>query len=212
MLHCIAHMRLFDILLDILFPPPVPVTVFNKLPKPTAHDHYPWILAGTNYRSDARAIVRYLKKTPDHVYLEKCAALMARQLEAYSIEESPMNAPHIHIIPVPQHRSNTRHRGFSQSALLAKHIAKILPYVTYSDILEKPIRTEKQALLPRHKRLVNQMGSIRMRDDGNMTLPQPSSLIVIVDDVSTTGSTLLACKTALVERGFTNILGLVFAH
>ncbi len=212
MIHCRARMRFFDTLLNILFPPPVPSTVFTKLPRPTAHDHYSWILAATTYRSEARAIVRYLKKTPDHWYLSKCAVLMARQLEAYLLDELLITTPKIYIVPVPQHRSNTRDRGFSQSALLAKHVARLLPYTTYDDMLEKHIRTEKQALLPRRKRLVNQTGSIRVNNPRKRVVPKSSTLIVIIDDVSTTGSTLVACKTALLERGFENVIGLVFAH
>jgi len=39
-----------------------------------------------------------------------------------------------------------------------------------------------------------------------------NDIIVLIDDVSTTGSTLRECRKILQQNGFKNIIGVVFAH
>lgn len=196
--------------LNLLFPPPVPVSAFRSLPPARPHDHCQWILTATQYRHDAKKIVRYIKETPDAVYYKPCAQRMAAALESYLLEMVGLHTSAIALVPVPQHASRTQQRGFSQSQLLAKHIASFLPYTTVENILKKVSKTEKQALLPRAKRLVNQKDSFAYAPSAALVTQQ--TLIVIIDDVSTTGSTLLECKTALDKHGFKNVIGLVFAH
>lgn len=203
-------MSWIDTILNFLFPPPVPVSTFAQLPRPLAHEHYPWIFPATRYTGDAQKIAKYLKKTPDAIYLQACARMMAFQIEAYLIEQSLFQSTALYLVPVPQHASRTRERGFNQSALLAHHIQQLLPYTSIQNMLEKTRSTEKQALLPRELRVRNQQHAFACTTTADTLEKQ--SLVIIVDDIATTGSTLVACKAALEERGFTNVIGLVFAH
>ncbi len=100
------------------------------------------------------------------------------------------------LVPVPLHPSRFRQRGFNQAQLLAQHAAKVLA-VLIDDVLMRTRRTDPQVHLGATQRFINVQGAIQVK---------PGSLVsgrslVLVDDVVTTGSTLAACATALVEAG-----------
>lgn len=203
-------MSWIDTVLNILFPPPVSLKAFDALPPPTAHSYEPWILAATKYQSDAKRITKYIKETPDTNYIHRCAKLMAQTLEAALLEDIYFlhDRQKIILVPVPQHRSTTKTRGFSTSDMLAHHLQQLLPYTHVAPLLKKDKKTEKQALLPKHKRLTNQSGAFSFIDKHIRT----NNVIVLVDDISTTGSTLRECRKVLVSHGFKNSIALVFAH
>lgn len=199
--------------LNFLFPPPVPLRSFDSLPNTSAHQHYSWIFATTPYRGNGKKIVHYIKETPDALYINQCARRMAHVFESFAVTATlPPDTP-IMLVPVPQHASSAKKRGFSQTLLLAEALQTLLPYTMVAPLLEKTRRTEKQALLSRSARLKNQERAftcIARPKDTARAAPEP--LIVLIDDVATTGSTLLACKTALSERGFHQVIALVFAQ
>ncbi len=202
-------MSWIDYALSLLFPPPVSVRIFDRLPRPIPHNHESWILSATRYRSDARKIIRYLKSTPDKLFLNHCALKMAEVIESYILEQNLVSScEYIHITPVPQHKKTDRARGFSQSALLAQAICNHLSYTHYSPILCKTRATEKQALLPKHRRLTNQLNAYQC----STSTRSANELVILVDDVSTTGNTLRECRKVLLNAGYTHVIGIVFAH
>jgi len=146
-------MSWIDRILDVIFPPPVSLRTFDLLPPPSAHTYESWIFSATRYQSQARAIVRYLKETPDKVYSNRCARMMAKTLEAWLLEHGSFTpqSSRVCIVPVPQHKSTTKDRGFSQSILLAHEMTTLLPYTLVKNILKKHKKTEKQALLSKTK-------------------------------------------------------------
>lgn len=96
------------------------------------------------------------------------------------------------VVPVPLHRSRRRQRGFNQASDLARHLG-----VPVQDALKRVRRTATQTELPETRRQTNVRGAFRLRrfaDVGGLVL-------VLVDDVSTTGATLEACARVLVEAG-----------
>lgn len=95
-------------------------------------------------------------------------------------------------VPVPLHRSRQRARGFNQAADLARHIG--LPVAC---ALKRVRRTATQADLPEARRHANVHGAFRLARGADVR----GLVIVLVDDVSTTGATLEACARVLVEAG-----------
>jgi ComF family protein len=93
------------------------------------------------------------------------------------------------IVPVPLHQSRRRERGFDQAADLARHVG--LPVVR---ALARIRPTAVQASLPAGRRHAN----VR---DAFALAPAAARLrgrvVVLVDDVSTTGATLEACARAV---------------
>ena len=108
------------------------------------------------------------------------------------------------VVPVPLHRSRERTRGFNQARALAQHLG--LPLL---DALVRSRSTAAQADLPAAKRRTNVQGAF--------ALAMPSSaveglVVVLVDDVSTTGATLNACAAPLLAAGAREVRALTAAQ
>lgn len=120
------------------------------------------------------------------------------------------------IVPIPQHRSTTQERGHNQSELVARAVARAiyLSDVTGSNnaavspLLTKVRRTTSQASTKsRYERLHNIAGSMQA------TVPlNPHSIYVVVDDVTTTGSTFVEACRAFRSAGARKIICIALAH
>lgn len=94
------------------------------------------------------------------------------------------------VVPVPLHRRRQRERGYNQAELLAQEIAQQVG-VPCLNLLTRTRATEQQAKRHASERAGNLAGAFRL--SGTL----PSGTVLLVDDVMTTGATLLACKEAL---------------
>jgi ComF family protein len=109
------------------------------------------------------------------------------------------------IVPVPLHRTRLRERGYDQSALLARSVAKSLTRPYRPSALRRRRPTRQQASLPAHERRSNVAGAFESSDTWH------GEAILLLDDVTTTGATLDAAASALRQVGAGQITGLVFA-
>jgi len=106
------------------------------------------------------------------------------------------------VVPVPLHFLRQYARGFNQAAELARHLGlDTLP------ALRRTRATVTQTDLPESQRHANVSGAFAARS----TVPR-DSLLVVVDDVSTTGATLDACARVLLEAGAREVRGLTAAR
>ncbi|MFB9992100.1 ComF family protein [Deinococcus oregonensis] len=99
------------------------------------------------------------------------------------------------VVPVPLHTSRQRERGFNQSMLLAEVVAQHLSIPAVPAV--RRIRaTAQQAKLHATERGANLAGAFQA-DAGRL----PRGPVLLLDDVMTSGSTLLACRDALNAAG-----------
>jgi len=108
------------------------------------------------------------------------------------------------VVPVPLHRSRERRRGFNQARELGRHLG--LPL---RDVLVRTRRTGVQADLPAAKRHENVRGAFAMR---TAEAPVKDLIVVLIDDVSTTGATLNACAAVLLDAGAAEVRALTAAR
>ena len=108
------------------------------------------------------------------------------------------------VVPVPLHRARERARGFNQARALASHLG--LPAI---DALTRTRRTAAQADLPAAKRYANVKGAFAVTA---MAESLEGLVVVLVDDVSTTGATLNACAAALIDAGVAEVRALTAAR
>jgi ComF family protein len=108
------------------------------------------------------------------------------------------------VVPVPLHRARERTRGFNQARALAMHLG--LPAI---DALTRTRKTPAQADLPAAKRYVNVKGAFAVSVP---PLSLQGLVVVLVDDVSTTGATLNACAAPLVDAGVREVRALTAAR
>ena len=106
-------------------------------------------------------------------------------------------------VPVPLHPFRRRERGFNQAEDLAQHVG--LPMVV---ALRRVRRTAAQADLPAARRHGNVKGAFAARHGRSIS----GKIVVLIDDVSTTGATLDACAIALKEAGAREVRALTAAR
>jgi len=108
------------------------------------------------------------------------------------------------VVPVPLHPSRRRERGFNQAVDLAREVD--LPLV---QALRRGRATATQASLPAAQRHRNVRGAFAITPHGTALT---GAVVVLVDDVSTTGATLEACARALKDAGVREVRALTAAR
>jgi len=111
------------------------------------------------------------------------------------------------IVPVPLHRKRLRERGFNQAVILARQIAKQFALPLDFMTLKRAVFTAPQVGLGREDRSVNVRGAFAVRKPERVA----GKTVLLVDDVSTTGSTLTECVRTLLKAGADSVAVLTLA-
>lgn len=106
---------------------------------------------------------------------------------------------------VPMSPQKLRRRGYNQSELLAKAVAKELGLPAW-DLLEQVRETDTQHNLTRAQRADNVRGAYRAK---GATL---GKRVLLVDDIVTTGATLRACAQGLYGAGAQKVCAVCAAN
>ena len=101
------------------------------------------------------------------------------------------------IVPVPLHASRKRERGYNQAELLARSISKSLRIPLEANVLLRKKKTRRQSDLPSDERMENVKGAFELRSHDAVK----NRYVLLVDDLVTTGSTVLSCMETLSEAG-----------
>jgi len=112
------------------------------------------------------------------------------------------------IIPVPLHPEKEKERGFNQSQILAKELARWKQIKLVGGQLVKVKSTLPQTSLEAKERENNLKGAFEVRDREKIR----GKIVLLVDDVFTTGSTLQECSLALKAAGALEVRALTVAQ
>ena len=116
-------------------------------------------------------------------------------------------------VPIPLYKSRLKRRGYNQAQLLAEGLSKKLNIPTV-DMLLRVKNTRSQVGLERKKRIENISGAFSV----NFNIPAFAKAsageanIFLVDDVLTTGSTLLEAARVLKRNGIKKVWGIALAR
>jgi ComF family protein len=150
------------------------------------------------YEGSLRDILHALKYDGRRSVAAPLARLMTRA-GADLLEDADV------VVAVPLHRRRQRIRGFNQARELAARLG--LPV---SDALRRTRATPSQTDLPAARRHANVRGAFSVPESRADEISH--CVVVLVDDVSTTGATLDACARALKSAGTREVRALTAAR
>lgn len=109
------------------------------------------------------------------------------------------------LVPVPLSAGRMRRRGYNQAEALARALSPRLGLPVRADLVRRVRETSTQTALAPEARQANVTGAFA--PGGRIMAP-----VVLVDDVFTTGATLLAVAQALFEGGARTVGAVTFAR
>ncbi len=145
----------------------------------------------------------------EHLY-EEMITLAGDDFENVSSESSAQ----IFFLPIPLSAKRKKERGFNQGELLCKEIVKIdtAKVFTYLPQCVEKIKDipSQTSISDRRKRIKNVRGCFQVPE--NMKSAVRGKTFILIDDVTTTGSTLEEGRRALLSAGAKKVICLAVAH
>ncbi len=109
------------------------------------------------------------------------------------------------LLPIPLGRQRMKERGYNQSAMIAEPLAMALNIEFAPQALVRRKETRSQVGLSKQERHKNMLGAFQAAGVSGKT-------ILVLDDVSTTGSTLSSSAEALLSAGAKDVYALTVAR
>jgi ComF family protein len=156
-----------------------------------------WLTAVDAYEGRMKDIIHALKYDRRRSISPRLGALM-RERGAELLRDADC------VTAVPLHPWREYRRGFNQAHDLAIHLGPpVLP------LLARVKHTRSQIDLPASERKQNVAGAFRLQPSAVTRVPD---VVVLIDDVSTTGATLESCARVLKAGGVKEVRGLTAAR
>ena len=111
------------------------------------------------------------------------------------------------VVPVPLHWTRRFGRGYNQSALLGRALARAL-YLPYATCLRRIRRTPQQTRLSAAQRRTNLLNAFAVKRTARLD----GKRVLLIDDVMTTGGTLMECARMLRRGGAAKVSVAVIAR
>jgi ComF family protein len=203
---------LFQLCVDFCFKKNSFIGTLHTL-HPSHGTHTQGIYSLWSYKdTHVRAMIRFMK-TYRSVLLSKEISVHAYSYINDYLGDQQMLGYFKHpiIIPIPMDRQRLHERGFNQNHLWGKYLAHHTHGTYAQHILQKITPTKKQALISkRSERFSNIKNSFGISKKHYSCISQKD--IILIDDLTTTGATLLEAKKVLEQAGARTILMLTLAH
>ncbi len=153
-----------------------------------------------HYDETSAKIVKGFKYGGRKYYSRGIAEMMTANVDNFKMVEV--------VTFVPINKARRKERGFNQAEELAKEIAKILN-IEVVELLTKSDSTKHQAGLSKAERLENLKGSFVAIEENKSKIK--GKVVLIVDDVFTTGATLNECSKVIKKCKPKSIVTTTFA-
>lgn len=200
--HCVYCNRILDSSLEPVChrcPPTLP-WIADETPLPKGM-YYRSCACAAWYQGPVRdAMIQYkFHHQPDH------AKAFAKPLAQCIQHHYPSSFDLLSWIPVSQERLSER--GYDQAYLLAQEVAQLLA-IPLTSTLEKRHKPAQSSLNSPAERLENMKGAFLVPASEVIN----GKRILLIDDIITTGATLDAAASSLLQRGASEILCACFAR
>jgi len=167
-----------------------------------------------DYQDDVvKRIIWSLKYKGDREIIQKCAeVLYAHLVERLSELMLWDNKETILLVPIPMYKKRKRERGFNQSELLIHALSKFDHNALFTlriDLIKKHKETPSQiSQKSREKRIKNIIGSFLATRQECIH----GKIVIVIDDVWTTGATIKEARRVLLKAGAKKVLACTVAH
>lgn len=169
------------------------------------------IISAIAYKGIVKKLLYQFKYKP---YLSDLKGILGRIFYEGLIQEEAfiyfINQKNVTVTSIPLHLQRFRKRGYNQSELLAKEISRRLSLKFNPNVLIRIIQTKPQFELSKEERRKNLRGAFDISKEfkGNIK----GGVVILVDDITTTGATLRECAKTLKTHGVKKVLGVTLAH
>lgn len=167
------------------------------------------IIFATSY---ADPLIRELIKSYKYRFAQELAEplsrLLIKTLKKFNLDIQIQNSI---IVPIPLHKYRLRKRGFNQAELIAQKVANHFNLPINTNILKRTIYTEPQANLKDNteKRLNNVQNAFAISPENKDLIRD--KIVILIDDVVTTGGTLIEAARILKQNNAKEVWALTVA-
>ena len=218
--------KLWEIFLQIIIPPDIKIQKLlnlsvgemrDLLPKSPVNSKDIFVLFDYSHKI-VRLIIKSIKYKNNTDIKKRIAIYLYEELMVISSEIALFEGTLPILVPMPMSKKEKRNRGFNQCEEICKEIKKLAGdniKISYN-ILKKVRETERQTKLSRKARLKNIKNSMtvldfaRSRTSGKKMMN--NRIVIVLDDVYTTGASLSEARRALISSGARRVIGLFIAH
>ena len=144
------------------------------------------------FSSPIQQAIHYLKYQNFRFLAGRIGRIMAKKLKDLSLPLAETV-----LIPVPLHKTRLRERGYNQSSLICETIVVETGVQNCDNNLQRIRYTKSQTKLSAIERTKNVKDAFSILHAEEIK----NKVIILVDDVITTGATMNACAKELIENG-----------
>jgi ComF family protein len=187
-------------------------TCLHNIPKAKKGEEK-WITSLFSYKDPRMKKAMWLLKYKNRKRLAETFGQIIHDLLLEELSEQIQfeRASPIALIPIPISKKRLRERGYNQAELIASSVCKLLnnPHISIeNNLLKKSTETKRQShSKSRRERLQNIIGSFSVTRQC-----APRTIYILIDDVTTTGATLVEARKILKESGAKKIKAYTVAH
>lgn len=184
---------------------PLFVPKFNTKIQPPLKDGYiDSILSCSKFSNHIiRKSIHYLKYKNLPQIAGPLGSIMLR-----SLSQNLRLKDNIILCPIPLHPNRLKFRGYNQALLLAEYFHKKLNLDIYNELYRILDTPHQMKINDRETRIQNMDNAFEARQKASTD----TQSIILIDDVTTTLSTIQQAAKALSKNGFNSINALVLAH
>lgn len=206
-------MKLVQAMMNIFFPSKEKYFNINTIPTAPKITNINNALSIFDYQSKkGKELIYYIKKFHDPILIDSIAEKMYENIieelseqQQFGYFEKPI------ILSVPSTKKRILERGFDHVEYLSKTIARLTKGSHGKNLIQKIKETPKQALIrQKDKRFNNIKNAFDIKKNKRHIIENQD--IIIVDDLITTGATVLEISRILDKYKVRNIIVVSIAH
>ncbi|MDQ5901318.1 MAG: competence protein ComFC [Patescibacteria group bacterium] len=159
-----------------------------------------------NYRDkNVKKIIWFLKFNKKHSVLEDLENEIIKEFDFF-LEKNKIKKNDFVLIPIPITKRSLNKRGYNQSEFIAKTLNQDL--VNSNILYKKTNHISQNKIKNKNERKNNIKNSFEVKNKNKIK----NKVLILIDDVTTTGATILEARKILKNAGAKKVYGFTLAH